>query len=228
MKGTIEIPSGKTLTIKATTANRTITNVINDLSGMFIVRSGGKLVIQGTANGRITIDGGANFEDWNPSDGVYLSAGTNSKTLKQAAIYNQGTLSMKYVTIQNVKREMTVSGGGIFITGSKITNGPTTLENCIIQKCMSGHGSALHITTQTPANNTAKGCAVTLKNTTVRYCYAGASDGGGTIRTNGGASAPIESRTSKQALLQQHFRLSIQCFFPHHKRQPSFFHREAP
>ena len=167
MKGTIEIPSGKTLTIKANTANCTITNVINDLSGMFIVRSGGKLVIQGTANGRITIDGGANFTwNGNPTEGVYLQKGSGSKSLKNVAILNQGTLTLTYVTIQNVNRT-SGSGGAIFVQGNtaNMKNGLTTLTNCTIQRCAAGHGSALHITTQSACTgNTPESCAVTLTN----------------------------------------------------------------
>ena len=198
MKGTIEIPSGKTLTIEAT-ANHTIKNITDGLSGMFIVRTGGKLVIQGTANGRITIDGGANFTwNGNPTDGVYLKKGTNSISLKVAAIYNEGTLDLDYVTIQNVNNSVAgYSGGAIRIqgAGATVVNGPTTLDNCIIQKCAAGHGSALQITTQnTCADNTPTSCPVSLTDCIIQHCYTGinnqsgeTSTEGGTIRTNGGA-----------------------------------------
>lgn len=198
MKGRIEIPSNKTLTIEAT-ANRTITNITDGLSGMFIVRTGGKLVIQGTANGRITIDGGANFTwNGNPTNGVYLKKGTNSISLKVAAIYNEGTLDLDYVTIQNVNNSVAgYSGGAIRIQGAgkSVKNGPTTLDHCTIQLCAAGHGSALQITTQnTCADNTPTSCPVSLTDCIIQHCYTGinnqsgeTSTEGGTIRTNGGA-----------------------------------------
>ena len=113
----------------------------------------------------------------------------------EEAIYSRGTLNLQYVTIQNVYGRS--NGGAIFVTGYEgsketpyVVNGPTTLTNCVIQKCFAQNGSAIQFTQQKEnSSNTAAGCAVTLQNTLIQYCETRGVNGvaapGGTIRTNG-------------------------------------------
>ena len=203
----IIIPEGKTLTIQLAdnvTESVSITNGASALNQMFYIRSGGTLIIKGRNRNNmddhlyVIIDGGAKFGDWSDQS-PYLTQGTGGLAMTKAnssdnasAIWNRGTLSMKYAKIQNVYvKDEADSGGAIYInSGEGKVNGPTTIEDCIIEKCKTVHGSALHITTQ-GTDKKPETCAVTIENSIIRYCYATAQDNdyiqGGTIRTNGKA-----------------------------------------
>lgn len=185
LQNPITIANGKTLTI---TGSGTI-KAAKAMAQMFNVDYGGKLIITGTSDTKhIVIDGGA-----------VLATGANNKLTKTGgisltaeAIINKGTLTMSNVTLQNVYIDDSKtgdSGGGIYIIGTEGKNGPTTLTNCTIQKCVSRHGAALHITAQDTKThkNTPNGCSVTLNGCKIQNCYADTKNEGGTIRTNGSA-----------------------------------------
>lgn len=207
IKGSIDIKNGATLTINANGANRSLSydeTPINNI-GLFIIRSGGKLVINGAQNARITLDGAANFtfeEGTSLANHHNLTTTKNVDGFRTRAIYNYGTLELNYVTIQNFKSEY--DGAGILIgayraNGSKTPHktGTTTIKNSIIQRCWSPSGSAIMYSTQSAEddvdnpNINPEECKLTIENTTIKECYAENNDTGGTVRTNGGTVGSI-------------------------------------
>lgn len=193
--------------------------IYENMKRMFFIHTKAKLNIEGTSGKEIIVDGGADFEcvaeneknmetlktstHWlkfkGKNNGPDHTANDENEAYKkeqgtlEEAIYSRGTLNLKYVTIQNVYGRS--NGGAILVTGYRgsndyVENGPTTLTNCVIQKCFAQNGSAIQFTQQKEnANNTATGCAVTLENTIVQYCETRGINNqaapGGTIRTNG-------------------------------------------
>lgn len=196
VKGTITINNGGNLTINANGAPREI-KAANNLSQIFKVNEGGTLTIIGTKENKITIDGGATVT---ANDGTSFDVENDGHEIKNAtfggfelaeAIYTSGTLSLEYVTIQNVNGKG--NGGGILVhsENTSIKCGPTTISHCIIQKCLSTDGSALHVATQnTNTSNKSDECAIRITSTVIQHCKS-TSGLAGTIRTNGSAVSDI-------------------------------------
>lgn len=210
--GIITINKGCTLTIKLGDTYPENTNkVIKAKEGegfarMFNIETGGKLVIEGRdENSRIILDGGARFDGADPKRLLDISdAGvvnvydcTNwKKTITKELIRSEvGTLSLNWVTLQNVYSDTHLEssgssyGGAILITGTvqDDDNHRTLIQNCIIENCADNDGAAITIRM---SNNTAPkdtypaNTRVTLTNTEIRYCYTTGTSGG-TIRANG-------------------------------------------
>ena len=205
IKGTITIKSG-TLTINANGANRKI-NAASDFSGsLFKVNSKAALVIKGTSDNRITIDGGADFSFIEGSS----PRGENSHKLNvpsgidRRAINNQGELTLNYVTIEDFA---TSGEGGAILINSVVTDnkysesGETVLEYCTIRRCQALNGAAIKVSGQssenelkihgTNTNADAENCELRITDSTIENCYATSNnDGektGGVLRSNGGA-----------------------------------------
>ena len=177
LSGTITIDSGCKLTI-LNNSGKTITITKTSTSAMFSVKDGGVLEISGR-NQRIILDGGANLT-W--SD-YTLTPGTGSVKTSSSAISNAGTLSLSYVTIQNVLSS-SMYNGAVRVTSK---NGTTTIDHCTIQRCQSGSGAAI-IINNTGADDPEKS-KVSVVNSTVTQCITGnhtTDNSGGAIRTLGG------------------------------------------
>ena len=199
INGVIDIKSGATLTINANGANRKISLGSGvSIAEMFIIRSGGKLIIKGTANHGIILDGGANFtftEGTSVDSPHKLTAGTERNT---RAIVNKGTLTLEYVTIQHFRTSG--EGGAILINstwnGTNKTytkNGKTTIEYCTIQYCEGTSGAAIKGSGQsssdegtTKNNSNPEDCSVTIRNSTIQYCHSTDASTSGIVRSNGG------------------------------------------
>ncbi len=216
MVGVIRIYSGKTLKITSS-KNVTIKNtgiapagatVSTGRSRLFTVKSGGKLIIEGTNGATITLDGGADYT-WNNYE---LISGANSRTLSEA-IAVEGSLELRNVCITDIrpnedynekKSGDIYNGGGIHITNDGADPlGTTLLDNCTIKECYSELGSAIMIdskagklaTKEDPIEiivNDPKSCKVTISNTTISHCVSG----GGTVDNSGGAVRTYGSSVS--------------------------------
>lgn len=195
MLGVIRIAKGKTLTI---TSNKDVTirntgiaqdcdtKISSGRKRFFTVKSGGKLIIKGNENAKITIDGGANFT-W---DDYKLISGDGSRNMAEA-LANEGTMELTNVIIQNVNGICNPNGGAIMV-GDYSENGPTTLKNCVIQHCYAELGSAIMIASQRKKGegeiNDPENCKITITDTTVKECVSGGGSSqntGGTIRSYG-------------------------------------------
>ena len=182
IEGCITINSGKTLKI----VNNSDTSYLLSVDEKFpnatnIFNNGGTLEISGKETGRITIDGGAEFEY--SEDGNYkpvsLTAGTKKRI--QAGIHNTGKLSLNYVTIQNVN-DYNSYGGAISTSTSKTVE----ISNCTITKCYSQLGSAIMISGGSGA--------VSIKQSEISKCFSGGGSterAGGAIRTYGAVSSSL-------------------------------------
>ena len=178
LSGTITINAGCKLTIQ-NNSGKTIKITKTNTGVMFSTKSGGALEIIGSENQRIIIDGGADLT-WTD---YALITGTNHKTTQSSAISNAGTLSLSYVTIQNVLTTA-MYNGAISVTSK---NGTTTIDHCTIQKCQSGSGAAITIN-NSGASDPEK-CKVSVLNSTITQCITGnhtTNNSGGAIRTLGG------------------------------------------
>lgn len=207
MVGVIRIYSGKTLKITSS-KNVTIKNtgiapagekigsytVSAGRSRLFTVKSGGKLIIEGTNGATITLDGGADYT-WNNYE---LISGANSRTLSEA-IAVEGSLELKNVCITDIRpKENNKNGGGIHITNDGAAPlGTTLLDNCTIKECYSELGSAIMIDSKAGvegnmAINSPESCKITVTNSTISHCISG----GGTIDNSGGAIRTYGSSVS--------------------------------
>lgn len=179
LKGTITISNGYTLTIKSS-ADRLIKHISGCTSAsMFSVASGGKLIIIGEGDARITIDGGADFVEW---ENYTLTTGDNPLTVN-SAIASSGTLSLNGVNIQNVQNAKNYRGS-VHITS---TTGVTEINNCIFSRCDTAFGSAVMIY-NSGTEIDPEACKVCISNTTISECLSGGGSGnntGGAIRTLG-------------------------------------------
>ena len=207
IKDKIRIYKGAKLRIEnASDKDLTLTNGISGSNNyLFYVEEGATLEIVGSKGKRIIIDGGADFT-WNDDPTGYkysLTPGKNGKILTAEAIASRGTLTLDYVYIHDV--DAANQGGAILITGEdsgygKAKNGPTTITNCLFERCYAHEGSAIHITKQnndqgTGVNKDAEACRVKIEDTVIRYCVTGNRNNpnshnnspGGAIRTNGNA-----------------------------------------
>lgn len=212
ISGVITINSGCTLTIRFDETYPENTNKVirakedNGFIRMFNIKPGGKLAIEGRdENSRIILDGGARFSGADPKRLMSISdAGivtvydciNKNKTIKEELIRSEvGTLSLKWVTLQNVYSDthFTSSGssyaGAILITGTVEDDDPhrTVIQNCIIENCADNDGAAITIrmsNNTSPKDTYPANTRVTLTDTEIRYCYTTGSSGG-TIRANG-------------------------------------------
>ena len=182
IEGCITINSGKTLKIVNNSDTSYLLSVDEKFpNGTNIFNNGGTLEISGKETGRITIDGGAEFEY--SEDGNYkpvsLTAGTKKRI--QAGIHNTGKLSLNYVTIQNVN-DYNSYGGAISTSTSKTVE----ISNCTITKCYSQLGSAIMISGGSGA--------VSIKQSEISKCFSGGGSterAGGAIRTYGAVSSSL-------------------------------------
>lgn len=147
--GTISVTNGATLLIR-NTGDKTVTMSISSLglglrqqsatlnsgvSRLFYVSDENcTLDIEGNARGRIVIDGGA-VNTWSDEgDSYMLTSGFGAVSLGQEAIRSHGTLTLRYVTVQNVSS----ANGAIYVSDQNAENknclvGITTLDNVVMQ-----------------------------------------------------------------------------------------------
>jgi len=192
---TITVTKGNTLKISST-GNYTI-KVNANISQIFKIEDGGTLILNGSENKRITIDGGATFTGGKPFTVNGNNVTINNQSgfnLEEAILNTNGTLTLNYVTIQNVYGSG--NGGGILVDG--VHNGEqrtTTLQNCTIKNCYSVHGSAIHVTNRNDnKQGNAEKCKVSIIESLIENCYSKGDDAGGsggTIRTNGNTVSNI-------------------------------------
>ena len=210
--GTITINKGCTLTIKLDDTYPENTNKVikakdgSPFARMFNIKPGGKLVIEGrNDNSRIILDGGARFSGTDSKRllsiseagnvTVYGCTNENATITKELIRSEVGTLSLNWVTLQNVYSDTHFTnsgssyGGAILITGTveDDDNHRTVIQNCIIENCADNDGGAITIRMSNdtnPKDNYPASTRVTLTNTEIRYCYTTGSSGG-TIRANG-------------------------------------------
>lgn len=190
IKGTITINSGKSLTIRNTSgSDYTLTVDESFKNGTNIFDNSGSLKIVGNTDGKIIINGGADFEF--SQDSNQNPVKLNAKTAKRvsAAIKNTGTLTLDYVTIMNVNDSNTNGGA---ITSS--TSSAVLLTNCTITQCYSQLGSAIMI-----SGGSGK---VTVENSEISRCFSG----GGSTERAGGAIRTYGSVTSSLYLTNVKFR----------------------
>ena len=188
LSGTITINNNCTLTIN-NLSNQTFT--IQAVANSTMFSNSGSLIIKGNENSRIVLDGGANFE-WsdNHSEMPYmrLTEGEGSKKIGDA-INNTGSLSLSYVTIQNVNSSND-NGGAIQTKSTKAA----LLDNCIIQLCKARLGSAVMLD---GGASGAEEVALKISNSLITKCVSGgdASNGtnnvGGAIRTYGSTKTSL-------------------------------------
>ncbi len=188
MSGTFTIRKGAKLKIENNTGKTLyLNNVADNLKNMFSVADGGVLHIVGT-NGKIIIDGGANFT-W---EKYTLTKGSGGKSLTHSAIYCRGTLILENVEIRNM--DITTADHSAIkihpVEANMLGHGKTTIKNTVITKCKAYAGPALIIHgngTPTEDAYTADYCAVTLDNVNINKCYS--KDSGktwcGIVRANG-------------------------------------------
>ena len=181
LSGTITINSGYTLTI-LNKSGKTITITKTVKNDMFT--NNGSLVIIGSDNNRIVLDGGA---DYSFSKSDYSLTSSNSITGR--CINSKGHLDLQYVTIQNCNN-YSADGGAIYLSTSK----QTELNHCLIQNCTAWRGSAIIIN----ANNADPDLsAVIINNSTITQCVTGGASNstqnncGGAIRTFAGVSSNL-------------------------------------
>ena len=221
--GQITIPKDVTLTIQLdANVNKDIKLKYNlsenQIDRMFLVEEGGTLIIQGNASHRIIMDGGADFiKDGETSSSKWVQTSYENKDgynlihennvlFNYDAIRSRGSLTLNYVTIQNM---VTTRGSTIYIQGSHTDgmykNGATSISNSIVQYCLtnSDNGSAIHINNQEVYSNgepkfnhinTPTSCPMTITSSLFQYCVANSPNAkanqertSGTVRTNGGA-----------------------------------------
>ena len=188
LNGTIKISEGYTLTINNSSGKAFTIQAVADKT-MF--SNSGSLIIKGDKNSRIVLDGGANFE-WsdNHSEMPYmrLTEEEGSKKIGDA-IYNVGSLSLSYVTIQNVNSSN--DNGGAIQTKSKQA---VSLDHCIIQLCKARLGSAVMLDGGVSG---AEEVALKISNSLITKCVSGgdasykANNVGGAIRTYGSTKSSL-------------------------------------
>ncbi|MCQ2119721.1 MAG: hypothetical protein MJY84_07350, partial [Bacteroidales bacterium] len=214
ISGTIVIPSGVTLTIKPNGAARTISprGSVGDFDNhLFDVKSGGKLVIQGTATYGITISGRAYFAVNEDSD-RYLtstnalvsspSSGETARSTTYSLIYMEGgTATLTYVTIHNVNNTFsTPASGSRRSTGvfgiANSTSNTITLSNCLFQKIKAWCAPVAFFSTEASGSFTMKDCEV--KNCVcVSNMPVSGDSGCGIIRAIGNSNVAITLTNTK-------------------------------
>jgi predicted outer membrane repeat protein len=182
----IVVESGATLVINNNTNTDKSFIASNWLSYIFLVRTGGHLIINGNEQGRIIIDGGNDYRWAEAATSYTLTVGTNSthnSSIMSSAIRSEGTLEMNYVTLQNASG----TKGVIFLTdlaysGKRGPAGPTVLNHCIISKCKGRNtNGVIHmLQSLSSAYTNADDVAFKFLNSTMEQC-----SGEGGIRTIG-------------------------------------------
>ncbi|MBQ0081850.1 MAG: hypothetical protein KBT41_01005, partial [bacterium] len=161
--------------------------------GMFVIQKGGKLVINGTEEYSVIIDGGANYQTpINYNNGfldkasLLVYASDTHRSMKKPAIRNFGTLTMEYVTVRNVYNSCgsdatsAQKAGAVLHAGTSGTV-KTTLTNCVVERCKSPLGSGLFMCSESVGT-------VTLTDCEFRDCVSTETKGAtstGTIRSFG-------------------------------------------
>lgn len=179
MVGVIVVNPGVTLKITSDTPrNITNTGIVELGKGatlgrsiMFNIKPSGKLIIEGTEEAPITIDGGAAFT-W---DNYQLTT-SSSKTLREA-IYCEGILELTHVNLKDVhtkhvNNEETPGSGISILKGSNVTLKNTTISHCKAYSAESG--GAMNITN----------AEVSLVKCIIEKCLSGSSGGGISIKGN--------------------------------------------
>lgn len=187
-KGCITVANGYTLTIENESGKEVIIKrTASSTTAMFSVNSGGTLIIKGTKDAPIIIDGGAEFT-WAQQDEMpymTLTPGSGGKMII-AGINTSGTLNLSHVIIQNVNDYNSI-GGAINVSSSS----GTTLTDCVIRQCRSLLGSAIMIN----GGGDPEKSAIRITNSTITQCisggdYSGANTGGA-IRTYGSVTSNL-------------------------------------
>lgn len=192
VKGIITISDGGKLTITTDGNARTI-KAIASIDQMFLVTGSGQLIIKGTENKLITIDGGAVFSGGKPFDTSYNPVSNTGITLQEAIKSDNARVTLQYVKIQNVYGSG--NGGALLITGSNTgETRRTAISNSTIQYCVSRSGGAIHVNRSNGGGANADKCRVNVTNSTIQYCYSygdGNGNEGGTVRSNGSCASNI-------------------------------------
>lgn len=143
VNGKINILSGATVTI---TGSGTFKRGIGFAGNMFQVTGGGKLIITGSAEDNIVIDGGANFTVADVADSTRKLLTVNSGAETTGAAISVGvagdspsigTVKLEYVTLQNLYTE-SGQASAIYATG-KVYNAEDTVPDKIYSTVKMDH-----------------------------------------------------------------------------------------
>ena len=187
ISGTISINSGCTLTINNATGITLSITPTATMDDLFMVNSGGKLVINGNASGSseinyngIIINGGADLT-WND----YNLSGTESKIRR--VIRANGDFDIKNVTIENIYRTEVKDDAcnGIYFTGG--SNG--AISHCEFKYIRGVTGAAVRCTNSNSAGST-------LDIADSHFIYCGTNDALGSIIRSHGYSTTTLTMTN--------------------------------
>ena len=196
LAGTITIDRHNTVKIRNATGGPVKITVSknNNVEVINAFKVVGTLDIDGVdQDHRIIIDGGADLQlnGHGVSDvdndnigtiywgSYFVKGGNGAKNITYEMIGSQGTLILKYVTIQNYQNLDQSTAGAVKLgcrweSGAESYMGMTTIENCIFQYLNSIHGSAIYMEGGFSAESNTKDMwnrnNVEIKNTVIRYC----------------------------------------------------------
>ena len=207
--GTVRVPDNQTLTINANGADRLIKRGSSFKGRMFYLGSKAKLIIQGTEQDTIVIDGGAVWNEYTGSN-VHLknaeeycgrhSNNTGVKSTGAMIFCGYGQFSLDYVVLQNNYNDGGNSGNTDH--GSAICTegiyGDITVKHSIVQNCHNTYWGGSVAYFRGTSSTTYKG-DILFEDCKFIGCSMHGNESGsemasGTIRTNGSTYANMTLR----------------------------------